>query len=86
MLVEYLDMTAEDSRLTDINNVYLLRRTKRLPFKKRSNAEEIAKQHEEFPIAADVVWQFVQDIRQFVDAVWYDPDEAIRRGSFAPPQ
>ncbi len=33
-LVEYLDMQPEDVRLTDIDNVYLLRKTKRLPFEK----------------------------------------------------
>lgn len=81
-LIEYLDMLPEDCRLTDIDNVFLLRKAKRLPFQKRSIFEEIKRQHEEFPINKDVIWNFVQEIQKFVDAVWYDPDEAIKRGSF----
>jgi len=82
VLVEYLDMQPEDCRLTDIDNVFLLRHVKRLPFEKRNVPEEVERQHKEFPIDAEVVWRFVQEIQVFVDAAWYDPDEALRRGSF----
>ncbi len=82
LLAEYLDMQPEDCRLTDIDNVFLLRRAKRLPFEKRNVAGEVERQHKEFPIDAEVVWRFVQEIQAFVDAAWYDPDEALRRGSF----
>jgi len=81
-LVEYLDMQPEDVRLTDIDNVFLLRKAKRLPFDKRSSLEEVKKQHKDFPIQADVIWMFVKEIQNFVTAAWYDPNEAIKRGSF----
>lgn len=82
VLVEYLDMQPEDCRLTDIDNVFLLRRAKRLPFDKRSVVEEVERQHREFPVDANVVWRFVQEMQAFVDAAWYDPEEALHRGSF----
>jgi hypothetical protein len=81
-LVEYLDMEPEDCRLTDIDNVFLLRHTKRLPFQKRNIYEEVKSQHKDFPIDSEVVYKFVQEIQAFIDAVWYDPTEALRRGSF----
>ncbi|MBI3944538.1 MAG: Bpu10I family restriction endonuclease [Armatimonadetes bacterium] len=83
VLVEYLDMTPEDSRLTDIDNVFLLRHTRRLPQDKRPIPEDVERQHREYPIDPEVVWMFVREIQTFVSAVWYDPDEALRRGSFA---
>jgi hypothetical protein len=81
-LVEYLDMQPEDTRLTDIDNVFLLRKAKRLPFEKRSSLEEIRKQHKEYPISADVILMFVKEIQNFIDSAWYDPEGAITRGSF----
>ncbi len=81
-LVEYLDMKPEDVRLTDIDNVFLIRKTKRLPFKKRSIYEEVKAQHKDFPISDEVIINFTKEIQDFIDAVWYDPDEALRRGSF----
>lgn len=81
-LVEYLDMEPEDCRLTDIDNVYLLRHTKRLPFDKRSVFEEVSNQHKNFPLDHEVIWRFVQEIQSFISSVWYDPDEALKRGSF----
>ena len=82
VLVEYLDMEPEDSRLTDIDNVFLLRHARRLPFEKRSKIEEVERQHREHPIDTELVWRFVEAIQAFVDAAWYDPEEALRRGSF----
>ena len=82
VLVEYLDMQPEDCRLTDIDNVFLIRHAKRLPFEKRNVIVEVEHQHREFPLDDKVVWRFVQEIQAFVDAAWYDPDEALRRGSF----
>jgi Bpu10I restriction endonuclease len=81
-LVEYLDMQPEDVRLTDINNVFLLRKAKRLPFEKRSILAEVKAQHKNFPIAFDVMQMFVKEIQEFINATWYDPNEALRRGSF----
>lgn len=81
-LVEYLDMQPEDVRLTDIDNVFLLRKAKRLPFEKRNKLSEVRTQHRDFPIAPDVIWRFVQEIQDFVNASWFDPEEALRRGSF----
>lgn len=82
LVVEYLDMTPEDPRLAAIDNVFLLRKTKRLPFERRSDAREVEAQHRDFPISSDVVWNFVCEIQSFVDAVWYDPEGALRRGAF----
>lgn len=81
-LVEYLDMLPEDCRLTEIDNVFLLRKTKRLPVNKRPILEEVEKQHRDFPISKDVIWNFVQEMQNFVNAIWYDPKEALKRGSF----
>jgi hypothetical protein len=81
-LVEYLDMQPEDTRLTDIDNVFLLRKAKRLPFDKRSNLAEVKAQHRNFPISSDVIALFVKEIQNFIDAIWYDPNEALSRGSF----
>lgn len=80
-LVEYLDMQPEDTRLTEIDNVFLLRKAKRLPFEKRSILAEIKAQHKNFP-SAEVVGMFVKEIQHFIDATWYNPDEALKRGSF----
>jgi hypothetical protein len=82
ILVEYLDMTPEDCRLTEIDNVYLLRRAKRLPYEKRAVFEEVRNQHQKSPIDSEIIWKFVQEIQNFIDAVWYDPDAALNRGSF----
>ena len=81
-LVEYLDMLPEDCRLTEIDNVFLLRKTKRLAVNKRPILAEVEKQHRDFPIDKDVIWNFVQEMQNFVNAVWYDPNEALKRGSF----
>jgi len=82
LLVEYLDMTPEDPRLTAIDNVYILRKARRLPFDKRDKPAEVQAQHLRFPISAEVVWDFTRQVQSFVDAVWYDPDKALRRGAF----
>jgi len=82
VLVEYLDMQPEDSRLTAIDNVFLLRHAKRLPFEKRNIHEEIKKQHEQNPIDFEVVWRFVEEIQNFISAMWYDPSKALEKGSF----
>lgn len=82
ILNEYLDMEPEDCRLTAIDNVFLLRHAKRLPFDKRSVLDEVRKQHEKFPIDAEVIWVFVEKIQAFINAAWYDPAAALQRGSF----
>ncbi len=82
VLVEYLDMTPEDCRLTDVDNVFLLRHAKRLPFEKRSSYEEIKKQHINNPIDPEVVYRFVQEMQVFLSSIWYDPDAVLTRGSF----
>jgi hypothetical protein len=81
-LIEYLDMQPEDTRLTEIDNVFLLRKAKRLPFEKRSVLAEIKAQHRDFPISSEVISKFAHEIQKFVDATWYNPDEALQRGSF----
>ena len=40
------------------------------------------RQHDEFPIDAEIVWRFVGELQGFVDAVWYDAGKALQRGSF----
>lgn len=81
-LVEYLDMTPEDTRLTSIDNVFLIRHARRLPYEKRNNYLEIKAQHENFPISLDVMRNFVTEIQNFINATWYNPNEALVRGSF----
>nr|MDA3834608.1 Bpu10I family restriction endonuclease [Spirochaetales bacterium] len=82
-LVEYLDMKPEDVRLTDIDNVFLLRKAKRLPFEKRSIFEEVRDQHRDFPISSDVMKRFVKEMQDFISSTWYDPEQALKRGSFS---
>jgi len=43
---------------------------------------EVKAQHKDFPISAEVIGMFVSEIQNFIDATWYNPDEALRRGSF----
>ena len=82
ILNEFLDMEPEDCRLTAIDNVFLLRHAKRLPFDKRSVLTEVRKQHKKYPIDAGVVWKFTQKIQAFINAAWYVPAAALKRGSF----
>lgn len=82
LLVEYLDMEPEDCRLTAIDNVFLLRHAKRLPFGKRTLYNEVKAQHQAKPIDAEIIWKFCQEIQSFVKAIWYDPGKALERGSF----
>ena len=84
ILIEYLDMIPEDCRLTAIDNVFLLRHARRLPFGKRNDIDEVERIHREHPIDSKVVWKFVCEIQSFIEAVWYEPDEALKRGSFIP--
>ncbi len=81
-LIEYLDMQPEDVRLTDIDNVFLLRKAKRLPFEKRSMIEEVRAQRRDCPISSEVLEKFVNEIKAFFEMTWYDPNEALQRGSF----
>ena len=41
LIVEYLDMEPEDCRLTAIDNVFLIRHAKRLPYGKRTKYEDV---------------------------------------------
>ena len=82
LLVEYLDMVPEDTRLTEIDNVYLLRKVKRLPAPLRANIDRLETQHLDHPILSEVMWAYVQQIQSFIDAAWFDPDEALKRGAF----
>lgn len=81
-LVEYLDMQPEDTRLTSIDNVFLLRKCKRLPYEKRNIYEEVRSQHKDHPISVDVLSMFVAEIQNSINATWYDPDAALARGAF----
>lgn len=82
LLVEYLDMIPEDCRLTAIDNVFLLRHAKRLPFGKRNIHEEVERLHRLHPIDPEIVWLFTQEIQNFIEAIWYDPEHVLKRGTF----
>jgi len=82
LLVEYLDMEPEDCRLTAIDNVFLIRHAKRLPFGKRTDYEKVKKQHQDNPIDPEVIWKFISELQYFVKSIWYDPEKALERGSF----
>ena len=45
-------------------------------------AEEVRRHRGDHPIDAAVVLRFVENIKNFLNAVWYDPDAALERGSF----
>ncbi len=82
LLVEYLDMEPEDCRLTAIDNVFLMRHAKRLPYGKRNDYDTVKGHHSAHPIDHNVVWQFASELQNFVKAAWYDADSALARGSF----
>lgn len=82
LLVEHLDMQPEDSRLTEIDNVYILRRAKRLSANKRGDADAVERQHKDFPIHPDVVWMFVEQMQAVISTAYFDPHEVLERGSF----
>jgi Bpu10I restriction endonuclease len=82
VIAEFIDMVPEDVRLTDIDNVFLLRGVRRLGPSQRGDAEEIARCHKEHPIREDVLWRFVEEMQSFVEAVWFDPTTVLERGSF----
>lgn len=82
LIVEYLDMTPEDIRLTSIENVYLIRKAKRLPYEKRNDIKCVRAQRKDSPICSEVLWNIVGEMQSTVKSVWYDPSEAMRRGSF----
>lgn len=82
LVAEFLDMTPEDVRLTDIDNVYLLRGARRLGPGDRGDASAVAAYHRANPVREDVVWRFVEEMQAFIDAVWYDPSSVLSRGSF----
>ena len=81
-MVEFLDMTPEDCRLTELDNVFLIRKAKRLPFEKRNNLEQVRIHRKKHPIDSDVMLKFVNEVREFLGAKWYDPNAAMERGSF----
>lgn len=82
ILAEYLDMKPEDPRLTAIDNVFLIRHAERLPANRRSSLEAVSQQHHDYPIDSEVIWRFVEHIQRFVEAVWYEPKDALKKGSF----
>ncbi|MEO6487249.1 MAG: Bpu10I family restriction endonuclease [Thermoanaerobaculia bacterium] len=82
VIAEFLDMTPEDPRLTDIDNVFLLRSVRRLNPAAREDAEQVARCHEENPIRSDVVWRLVEEMRLFTNALRFDPAAVLKRGSF----
>ncbi len=82
VLAEFLDMEPEDCRLTDIDNVFLLRHARRLPFEKRNVLAEVKKQHREHPIDGELIYKLVEQMEYFLGTAWYDPDSALQRGSF----
>lgn len=82
VLVEFLDMTPEDCRLTEIDNVFLMRKTKRLPFEKRNDINAVTLHRKQHPIDSEVMINFVHEIKNFLSNNWYNAEEAIKRGSF----
>jgi hypothetical protein len=82
LLVEYLDMTPEESNLTSIDNVFLLRHARRLPFEKRGDIKEVEKQRKEHPIDHKIIWNLVKEIQSFVSNVVSDADAILKQGSF----
>lgn len=81
-LVEFLDMTPEDCRLTQLDNVFLIRRAKRLPFEKRNDINEVRAHRKKHPIDSTIIIKFVNEVRTFLSSTWYDSEAALARGSF----
>ncbi len=82
LIAEFLDMTPEDPRLTEIDNVFLLRGVRRLSPKAREDADQVAECHKKYPIRADVVWKIVEEMGLFTNARRIDSAAVLERGSF----
>jgi hypothetical protein len=82
LIAEFLDMTPEDPRLTDIDNVFLLRGVRRLAPTAREDAEQVARCHADNPIRGDVIWRIAQEMQLFANMLRFDPAAVLDRGSF----
>lgn len=82
ILCEFLDMQPEDCRLTDIDNVFLLRHAKRLPYELRNDIKAVITQRKGHPIDHEVVIKFINEVRSFLKTKWYNPEIALKKGSF----
>jgi hypothetical protein len=50
-----------------------LRHAKRLPSNKRGMFQEVKNQHKDYPIDGEVIYKFVQEIENLVNAIYTDP-------------
>jgi len=82
VVTDFLDMRPQNVKRTDLDNVFVLRKAKRLPSGKRNDPDVLREHLERNPVDKDTVWEYVNEISEFLDAQWYDPDEVLDRGSF----
>jgi hypothetical protein len=82
LVAEFLDMLPEDPRLTEIDNVFILRRATRLPAHRRGKAIEVEAYRKLHPIDPAVVWNFVEELQSFISTALYDPSSVLTKGSF----
>lgn len=82
VVTDFLDMSPQNVKRTKIDNVFVFRKAKRLPSGKRNDPDILEDHLEENPMDKDAVWAYVSEIRKFLDSQWYNPDEALDRGSF----
>ncbi|HDO27327.1 MAG TPA: Bpu10I family restriction endonuclease [Bacteroidetes bacterium] len=79
----FMSLSFRPTNIVSLNNKpEIVLKQKDFPMKKEVFMMRYKKQHESFPISSEVIKMFVKEIQHFINATWYDPDEALQRGSF----
>jgi len=82
VVTDYLDMKPANPKLTKLDNVFVLRKSKRLSRGKRKDPDVVREHLDQNPLDKDVVGRYVEELREFLDVQWFEPSEALDRGSF----
>lgn len=79
---DFLDMTPQNVKRTELDNVFVFRKAKRLPSGKRNDPDILREHLQNNPMDKNIVWKYVSEVKEFLGEQWYNPDRALDRGSF----
>ncbi|RLG20454.1 hypothetical protein DRN74_05465 [Candidatus Micrarchaeota archaeon] len=82
VVTEFLDMRPENLKITKVDNVFILRKAKRLSSDKRDKVSEVAEYYKNFPISSKVIYKLVKEIEYFFSSEWFSEEKVLTRGSF----
>lgn len=82
VVADFLDMTPQNVKRTELDNVFVFRKAKRLPSGKRNEPDILREHLQNNPMDKDIVWEYVSELKEFLGEQWYNPDRALDRGSF----